>query len=72
MYRPPSGGQIWGLLICSMMVEMDARMSTHKDFAVRANANPDSRQSLTWNLYEAQHQALAGNSMEGVRDEHPT
>ena len=55
-----------------MMVEMDARMSTHKDFAVRANANPDSRQSLTWNLYEAQHQALAGNSMEGVRDEHPT
>ena len=55
-----------------MMVEMDARMSTHKDFAVRANANPYSRQSLTGRIYEAKHQALAGNSMEGVTDEHPT
>lgn len=47
-------------------------MSTHKDFAVRANANPYSRQSLTGRIYEAKHQALAGNSMEGVTDEHPT
>ena len=47
-------------------------MSTHKEFAVRANASPHSRQSLTGRIYGTKHQALAGNSMEGVTDEHPT
>ena len=50
----------------SMIVEMDAKMDAHEEFEIGANANPYSKQSTAWRLYEAEYRTLTNNGSEGA------